>query len=47
MSNVTYVTPEGLDKLNNELKELKKKKRPEAIARLEAAKALGDLSENA
>lgn len=43
----TYITQEGLDKLRAELVDLKKVQRPEMISRLEAAKALGDLSENA
>ncbi|MEK9147971.1 MAG: transcription elongation factor GreA [Patescibacteria group bacterium] len=42
-----YVSPEGLEKLKNELGELKTVKRREIAERLEAAKALGDLSENA
>ncbi|MBE7524852.1 transcription elongation factor GreA [candidate division WWE3 bacterium] len=42
-----YLTKEGLEKLRKELKELKDVTRPETIQRLEAAKALGDLSENA
>lgn len=47
MSDQTYLTEEGLRKLKAELEDLKKNKRPETISRLEAAKALGDLSENA
>lgn len=43
----TYLTQEGLEKLRAELVDLKKHQRPEMISRLEAAKALGDLSENA
>lgn len=43
----TYITQEGLEKLRAELEDLKKHQRPEMISRLEAAKALGDLSENA
>lgn len=42
-----YLTKEGLKKIQAELKGLKKNERPETIKRLEAAKALGDLSENA
>lgn len=41
------VTQEGLEKLKTELHELKTVKRKEIAARLEAAKELGDLSENA
>lgn len=47
MMNATYLTPEGLENLKAELEEYKKHRRPETISRLEAAKALGDLSENA
>jgi len=47
MTNAAYLTPEGLKNIEAELEDLKKHRRPEAIGRLEAAKALGDLSENA
>lgn len=44
----TYeLTHEGLKNLKEELKILKEEKRPNAIALLQEAKALGDLSENA
>lgn len=42
-----YLSKSGLEKLKNELRELKTKKRQEIAARLEHAKSLGDLSENA
>lgn len=42
-----YLTQEGLDKVKNELKELKSDKRPEIIRAIKEARALGDLSENA
>lgn len=42
-----YVSEEGLEKLKQELHDLKTKKRQEIAARLEHAKTLGDLSENA
>lgn len=42
-----YVSPEFLTKLNAELKDLKTVKRRELANRIEAAKSLGDLSENA
>lgn len=42
-----YISPEGLEKLKKELEHLKTVERREIAARLEAAKALGDLSENA
>ncbi len=44
---ITYVTNEGLEKLQAELADLKTTQRKELAGRLEAAKALGDLSENA
>lgn len=44
---VEYLSQEGLGKLKQELHELKTKKRQEIAARLEHAKSLGDLSENA
>ena len=42
-----YISEEGLEKLKKELNNLKTVKRKEIADRLEAAKALGDLSENA
>ncbi len=42
-----YISEEGLEKLKQEVQELKTKTRQEIAERLEAAKALGDLSENA
>ena len=42
-----YISAEGLEKLKRELEELKTVRRREIAERLEAAKALGDLSENA
>ncbi len=42
-----YFSEEGLEKLKQELEELKTVKRHEIAARLEHAKSLGDLSENA
>ena len=47
MSKKYLLTPEGLQKLNDELKELVTKKRPEVIERIREAAAHGDLSENA
>ncbi len=41
------MTQAGLDKLKNELTELKKNKRPAVIKRIKEARELGDLSENA
>lgn len=40
------LTREGLENLQNEYRELKDKKRPEAVERLQKARAMGDLSEN-
>lgn len=42
-----YVSAEGLEKLKKELVELKTTIRKEIAVRIESAKALGDLSENA
>lgn len=42
-----YVTPEGLEKLKNDLEYLKTTKRKEIANRIASAKELGDLSENA
>lgn len=44
---LTYISKEGLEKLKAELAYLKTDRRKELVARIEAAKALGDLSENA
>ncbi len=46
MSTV-YITKEGLEKLKKELDELKNVRRKEIAARIEIAKDMGDLSENA
>lgn len=42
-----YISEEGLEKLKQELQELKTTTRQEIAERLESSKALGDLSENA
>lgn len=44
---ITYVSPEGLEKLKVELAQLKNVRRRELAEKISAAKALGDLSENA
>jgi transcription elongation factor GreA len=44
---VNYVTADGLEKLKAELKDLKTVKQRELADRLDAARQLGDLSENA
>ncbi len=41
-----YISPEGLKKIKEELKERETTKRQEIAQRLEEAKTLGDLSEN-
>ncbi len=47
MAQQTYLSPEGIETLKKELQELKTKKRQEIAKRLQEAKDLGDLSENA
>jgi transcription elongation factor GreA len=47
MSKKYLLTQEGLAKLNDELKELIAKKRPDVIERIREAASHGDLSENA
>ena len=42
-----FLTQKGLDDLKKELEELVKHKRPDVVARLAAAREMGDLSENA
>jgi transcription elongation factor GreA len=43
----TYLTPEGLEKLKEELEYLRTVRRPEVAAQIKSAKEDGDLSENA
>ncbi len=47
MTEVSYLTAEGLEKIKNELAHLKTTVRNELSARLRAAIEMGDLSENA
>lgn len=47
MSEKNYLTPEGKEKLEKELNELKTKGRRELAERLKSAISMGDLSENA
>lgn len=47
VDKISYLSSDGLEKLKQELRELKTIRRREAADRIEAAKALGDLSENA
>ncbi len=45
--NPIPMTPDGLRRLQEELKRLKAVERPKNVAEIEAARGLGDLSENA
>jgi len=47
MSQVNYYTEEGLNKLNEELEQLKNVERPRISAQIAEARDKGDLSENA
>ena len=47
MSNKIYLTQEGFLEVEEELDNLRNKKRPEIIKALKDARAVGDLSENA
>lgn len=47
VDKLTYISKEGLEKLKVELEFLKTTRRKELVERISAAKALGDLSENA
>ena len=47
MIDTHYLTPEGKQKLEKELQELKTKGRKELAERLQSAISMGDLSENA
>lgn len=47
MSNISYYTKEGLDKLKNELRELQTKGRADIARQIAEARDKGDLSENA
>lgn len=42
-----YLTKSGLEKLKQELEQLKKEKMPQVVERIATARELGDLSENA
>src|SRR5437762_14002951 len=41
-----HITPEGLEAVQRELDELTTQKRPNIVAKIKAARELGDLSEN-
>lgn len=45
--SVIYLTPSGLKKIQGEYDKLVKVKRPEVLVKLDQARSLGDLSENA
>jgi transcription elongation factor GreA len=47
MSNSIILTADGKKKLEEELKELKEVRRPDIIEKIEQAREMGDLSENA
>ncbi|MDD5732048.1 MAG: transcription elongation factor GreA [Patescibacteria group bacterium] len=47
MQKEVYLTHEKLEKIKTELEELRRVRRPEIVARIKEARALGDLSENA
>lgn len=47
MSNVSYITEEGLRKLKEDLKQLESVERPSISAQIAEARDKGDLSENA
>ena len=46
MANDVPITPEGLEAVKREHDELTNKRRPEIVAKIKAARELGDLSEN-
>jgi transcription elongation factor GreA len=47
MSEITYLTKEGMEKLKQELHELKAVERPKISRAIAEAREKGDLSENA
>ena len=47
MSNMDYITKEGMDKVQRRIRHLSEVERPEIIKRVATARAMGDLSENA
>ena len=47
MSDRIYLSREGIEKLKQELKQLKFEERPRIVAEIKRARELGDLSENA
>ena len=46
MTNDVHITPEGLEAVREELKQLTTVRRPAIVAKIKAAREFGDLSEN-
>ena len=46
MTNDVHITPEGLEAVKEELRELTTVRRPAIVAKIKAAREFGDLSEN-
>ncbi|HEX7263319.1 MAG TPA: transcription elongation factor GreA [Candidatus Dormibacteraeota bacterium] len=46
MTNDVHITPEGLEAVKDELRELTTVRRPAIVAKIKAAREFGDLSEN-
>jgi transcription elongation factor GreA len=46
MTNDVHITPEGLEAVKGELRELTTVRRPAVVAKIKAAREFGDLSEN-
>jgi len=46
MTSDVHITPEGLEAVKAELRELTTVKRPAIVAKIKAAREFGDLSEN-
>jgi transcription elongation factor GreA len=46
MTNDVHITPEGLEAVEHELRELTTVRRPAIVAKIKAAREFGDLSEN-
>src|SRR5258708_39696940 len=46
MTSDVHITPEGLEAVRNELRELTTVRRPAIVAKIKAAREFGDLSEN-
>jgi transcription elongation factor GreA len=47
MMKPTYLTKEGIQRIENELRQIKDVKRPDIVRKIAHARSLGDLSENA